>query len=338
LKRSSFIKNTTLAATGLLLHPFAKRAPFDVPASSMLPLESTGRRIGVVGLDSSHGMAFSKLINQAESNAYHGYKVIAAYPYGSTAILGNSEKIKTFTREASAFGLRICTSLEELLSQVDCVLLETTDGRMHYQQAEAVFKAGKPVFIDKPLGANFEQVKSLYKLADHYGIRFFSASALRYIAAIEQLNRDAKGAATRIIGAETFSPCTTQPAHDDLYWYGIHGVEMLYAVMGTGCKAVRAVHTGGTDLATGLWEGGRIGTFRGTRTGVNAFGGIVFTEKANVILGDFDGYEKLVSHIIRFFETGVLPVAEKETKEIYAFMSAFQLSKTTADWVPLEKV
>ena len=37
--------------------------------------------------------------------------------------------------------------------------------------------------------------------------------------------------------------------------------------MGTGCESVARVHTPGTDLVTGVWKGGRVGTFRGLRAG-----------------------------------------------------------------------
>ena len=71
----------------------------------------------------------------------------------------------------------------------------------------------------------------------------------------------------KVLGADTYSPCTLEKTHPDFFWYGIHGVELLYTVMGIGCKSLVRVHTEGTDVTVGTWEDGRIGTFRGTRTG-----------------------------------------------------------------------
>lgn len=285
-----------------------------------------GKRIGVIGLDTSHSVEFTKVLNTAaDNNTFNGFRVTAAYPYGSRTIASSSNRIPGYIDTIKTYGVTICASLEELLQQVDCVLLETNDGRLHPEQAAAVFQSHKPVFIDKPLGANLTQVQQVFAAAAKYGGHFFTSSALRFTTAINTI-REAR-ATEKILGALTFSPCTIEPTHEDLYWYGIHGVEMLFAVMGPGCRNVQATHTADAELATGVWEDGRIGTFRGMRTGVNAFGGIVYGEKRNIVLGDYEGYEGLLKNIIRYFETRQSPVPVQETKEIYAFMSAFQKSK-----------
>ena len=51
------------------------------------------------------------------------------------------------------------------------------------------------------------------------------------------------------------------------YWYGIHGVEQLFTVMGTGCQSVSRTSNSGTDVVVGIWEDDRIGVFRGIRSG-----------------------------------------------------------------------
>ncbi len=204
-------------------------------------------------------------------------------------------------------------------------MLETNDGHLHTEQATKVFQSRKPVFIDKPLGANLKEVTQLFKASVQYGTPFFTSSALRYTSAIAEVREGKK--CGKVLGASCFAPCTIEASHEDLYWYGIHGVEMLFAVMGSGCKTVQASHTADTEMAVGIWEDGRIGTFRGMRSGVNAFGGTVFGEKNNKVLGDYEGYEGLLQAIIDYFETEKVPVPIEETKEIYAFMSAFQQSK-----------
>ncbi len=94
-----------------------------------------------------------------------------------------------------------------------------------------------------------------------------------------------------------------------------------------GCKEVGRVHTEDTDLLTGVWQDGRIGTFRGNRKGPNEYGGTAFGEKAVVHLGPYGGYEPLLKEIIKFFNTGLPPVTAAETLEIYAFMEAADESK-----------
>jgi hypothetical protein len=340
MQRRSFLKNAVLLGSSVALvtrgngNPLGE--PLDAaprPAAHPLP----GKRIGIIGLDTSHSVEFTKVLNSASADGpYKGYRVTAAYPYGSLNIASSYNRIPGYIEKVKACQVAICSSLDELLDQVDCVLLETNDGHLRPEQATKVFQSRKPVFIDKPLGANLKEVEQVYKAAAQYDASFFTSSALRYTTPIMQIRAAASTPATptpaapnpgKVLGASCFSPCTIEPTHEDLYWYGIHGVEMLFAVMGPGCKTVQAAHTADTDMAVGIWEDGRIGTFRGTRTGVNAFGGIVFGEQHNIILGDYEGYEGLLKAIIDYFASGQVPVPIQETREIYAFMSAFQKSR-----------
>ena len=113
----------------------------------------------------------------------------------------------------------------------------------------------------------------------------------------------------------------------DLFYYGIHGVESLFTIMGSGCVSVSRTHSEGADVVTGIWKDVRIGTFRGLRAGQTAFGATVFGSKGIAHGGAFTGYEPLVHEIAKFFRTGEIPVSAEETLEIFAFMQAAEESK-----------
>src|SRR5207302_7804484 len=134
-----------------------------------------------------------------------------------------------------------------------------------------------------------------------------------------------------VTGCDAYSPCALEATHPDLFWYGIHGVETLFTVMGPGCESVTRVSTPGIDLAAGVWKGGRVGAFRGIRTpeggGAAGYGGTAFGVKGIEQIGTYEGYRPLVVEIVKFFRTGKAPVAEEETLEIYAFMEAADESK-----------
>jgi predicted dehydrogenase len=212
-----------------------------------------------------------------------------------------------------------------LLQKVDVVLLETNDGRPHLEQALAVMKAGKPLFIDKPVAGTLAEVVAVYAAARKYKVPVFSASSLRYMTGMTDI---AEGKTVgKVLGADAFSPSPLEPHHPDFFWYGIHGIESLVTVMGRGCVSVSRVYTEGTDIVTGVWNDGRLGTFRGMRTGKNEYGGTVFGEKGVVRVGPYSGYEALLKMITGFFKTGVSPVPVEETLEIYAFMEAADESR-----------
>ena len=168
----------------------------------------------------------------------------------------------------------------------------------------------------------------------------FSSSSLRYIVGAKEIREGKLG---KIIGADTYGPAKIEKTHPDLFWYGIHGIEALFAVMGTGCKSMVRINTTDTDMCVGTWNDGRIGSYRGTRSGKGNFGGTVFGENGIEVLGEFKGYNPLLEKIIEFFKTGIAPVSAEETLEIVAFMEAADESKikggTSVDLQPiLERV
>jgi hypothetical protein len=131
-----------------------------------------------------------------------------------------------------------------------------------------------------------------------------------------------------VVGCDAFGPCPVEEHHPDLFWYGIHGVESLFTVMGTGCVSVSRARTDGTELVTGIWKGGRIGTYRGIRQGKSEFGVLVFGTKGVAPLqGGDGGYKPLLAEVCTFFRTGKAPVKPEETLEIFAFMEAADESK-----------
>ena len=282
-------------------------------------------RVGVIGLDTSHSIAFTQLFNEPNARAeLAGFRVVAAYPQGSRDIQASVSRVPEYTQKMQSMGIEIVDSIDALLEKVDAVLLESNDGRVHLEQSIPVLRSGKPLFIDKPVAGSLEEALVIYGLAKHYNVPVFSSSALRYTQGAQAI-RDGK--IGQVLGADAYSPASFEPTHPDLFWYGIHGVETLFTVMGAGCESVVRVHTADADVVVGTWADGRIGTFRGTRRGAHAYGGTAFGAHWVEPIGGFKGYEPLVAAIAEFFRSGRAPVDPAETIEIYAFMAAADESK-----------
>lgn len=282
-------------------------------------------RVGVIGLDTSHAPAFAKCLNdETYSGHVPGCKVVAAYPKGSPDIESSTKRVPEYTKQFEDMGIEIVDSIPALLTKVDAVLLETNDGRPHLEQVRPVIAAGKPVFIDKPIAGSLSDAIKIFEEAKAAGVPVFSASSLRYIKFGQEV-RD--GAIGEITGADTYSPASLEATHPDLFWYGIHGVEALFTVMGPGCSEVVRMSTDDYDVVVGKWADGRIGTFRGIRAGSRGYGGTAFGTKGTKVIGPYAGYAPLVAEIVEFFKTGKAPVSTQETLEIYAFMEAADESK-----------
>jgi Oxidoreductase family, NAD-binding Rossmann fold len=284
-------------------------------------------RAGIIGLDTSHVVAFTKLLNDANPKPeVAGVRVVAAYPGGSQDIPSSRDRLDGYTKELrEKFGVTIVGSIDELLAQVDVVLLESVDGRPHLEQARPVFKARKPVFIDKPVAGTLADAIAIFDLARETNTPCFSSSSLRFSSGIAAMRHHPK--VGDVLGCDAYGPCHLEEHHPDLFWYGVHGVETLFTIMGTGCQTVSRTQTEGTDLVVGVWDGGRVGTFRGIRAGHADYGATVFGSKSVAPAGGYGGYEPLVVEIVKFFKTGQPPVSALETIEIFAFMEAADESK-----------
>ena len=301
--------------------------PASFVVSAAEPSKPVPLKAGIIGLDTSHVVAFTKLLNAADPKPeLASVRIVAAYPGGSSDIPSSRDRVAGFTAELrDKFGVTIVGSIAELLEKVDVVLLESVDGRPHLEQARPVFKARKPVFIDKPVAGSLADAIALFELARETKTPCFSSSSLRFSAGIAGVRQDRK--IGDVLGCDAYGPCHLEEHHPDLFWYGVHGVEALFTIMGPGCQTVARTQTEGTDLAVGVWKNGRIGTFRGIREGHADYGATVFGSKGIAPSGGYGGYEPLVIEIVKFFQSGKPPVSAEETIEIFAFMEAADESK-----------
>ena len=290
-------------------------------------------KIGMIGLDTSHAPAFAKLWNAPDAIGLLGkQQVVVAFPGGSPDIESSYTRVPKYTKDLEGLGVKMVDSIDELIAQVDAVVITSLDGRRHLEQALPVFRAGKPLYIDKPLAGSLADAIAIQKLSEHFKTKWFSSSSLRFSPSIWKYRLNPQ---QKVLGAFSWGPCSLEATHPDLYWYGVHGCETLYTAMGTGCTQVTRVSTPSTDSAIGVWDSGRIGEFRGLRAGKTDYGLIVFGDSKIEIGGEYKGYEPLVGEISKFFDGGALPIAPEETIELFAFMEAADESKRLGG-VPVE--
>ena len=257
MKRRKFNQLTTLSAGSLVA----------ATPTRLISRQTEPTRIGIVGLDTSHSIAFTKIINATneDGTSKTGFRVTHAYPYGSRDIHSSVSRIPGYIEEIKDLGVEVLDSLHEVLDQTEAILLETNDGRRHLEQATQIFEKGLITFIDKPIAASLSDALAIFAAAEKYGVPMFSASSLRYGPITQEVASGKKIGA--ILGADTYSPATIEATHPDLFWYGVHGVESLFTLMGKGCEQVRRIYTEGVDVVTGQWSDKRIGTFRGSNSG-----------------------------------------------------------------------
>ena len=296
---------------------------------------SNDLKLGIIGLDTSHAVAFTKILNDPD-NLHHvkGAKVVAAFKGGSPDIPSSRDRVDRYTKTlVEDFGVKLYPTIEAMCGKVDAVLLESVDGRPHLKQAKPVIEAGLPLFIDKPVAGSLKDAIAIFDLAQKRKVPMFTSSSLRFAKGTLAVR---EGSIGKVTYCETHSPCSLEPHHPDLFWYGIHGVESLFTVLGPGCISVRRGKTeDGKIKVTGKWTGDRTGVYREGK----GFGGKAVGSKGESEVGKFDGYPPLIREIVTFLKTGDAPVTPEESIAIYAFMEAADESKRRGgEEVSLEEV
>jgi len=286
----------------------------------------TALNIGIIGLDTSHAVAFTKLLNDP-SHPFNvkGGKVTIAFPGGSPDFEISMSRVEKFTQELREnYDVQMVQTKEQLADECDAILLESVDGTVHFEELKSIVSYRKPIFIDKPFSLDSKVATEMVNLSEKYGTPIMSSSALRFAEGLTKILHENAG--RQILGADCFGPMDMIDRKQGYFWYGIHMAEMLYAILGSGNQSVSAISNEQHDIMTGLWNDGRIGTIRGNRKGNNQFGALIHFEDGSECMTvravDKPYYASLLEHIIDFFVSGIPSVPLHETMEIIRFLEA----------------
>jgi hypothetical protein len=276
-------------------------------------------RLGIIGTDTSHVIEFTKMLNDSNSPDHvPRARVVAAFKGGSSEMPESYKRVDRFANELrTRWNIEFVSDIASLCPKVDGIMLESVDGRQHLEQVKQAVACGKPLWIDKPLAASLADAREIQRVTREAGVPWFSASSLRF----SQIATSVK--VPKLSGAIAWGAGPLGPGDLDLAWYAIHTIELLYAVMGTGCEEVTRIHTDASDVIIGKWRGGRIGEVHALRPDRD-YGALAFQENGFVTSPPKaeDNYRPLVVEIVRFFETKKPPVPNQETLETIEFMDA----------------
>jgi predicted dehydrogenase len=284
-------------------------------------------RLGIVDFDTSHAVEFTKRLNHvgiAEDQWVEGARVVAGVP-GRSEIA--PEVIPRNLETLKGYGIAILDDPAELFGKIDAVLIEAVDGSVHLRRAMPFLEKGMPTYVDKPFACSMADAKAMAGLAMEKHVPLMSSSSLRYAPEVIA-SQGGKGPSGEILGVSTYGPAPTHPRNPGLFHYGIHPVEMLFTLMGAGCRRVSCLRTPGAEVVTGVWDDGRVASVRGIRDGKQDYGFTVFGKKGVVTQGVSTRYiyRELLKQIVGMFETRQAPIDLRETLEIVAFIEAARKS------------
>lgn len=291
-------------------------------------------RLGIVDFDTSHAVEFTKRLNHVdikEDQWVDGAKVVAGVP-GTSQI--SPKVIGPNTEKLRSYGVTVLEKPEDLFGKIDAVLIESVDGSVHRERALPFIERGIPTYVDKPFACSLADAQAIVRAAETKHVPLMSSSSLRYAPELVEARGGKQG---EIVGVETYGPAPTHPRNPGLFHYGIHPTEMLFTLMGAGCRRLTCLSTAGADVATGVWSDGRVASIRGIRAGASAYGFTLFGSKgvANHPVSTTYIYRELLKRIVSLFETRMPPIDLRETLEIVAFIEAAKKSGD-ADGAPID--
>ena len=296
-------------------------------------------KIGLIGLDTSHVVAFSKCLNRpGDAEHVPGGRIVCAYPGGSKDFELSSSRVGKFTEQLKTeFGVEILDAPEAVAERVDLLFITAVDGRTHLDLVRKTIAARRPTFIDKPMTASLAEAKEIFALGEQHGAAVMSCSSLRYSESLSAaMGNDSLG---EISGVDVFGPVDLQPALPGLFWYGIHSVEIVNRVMGRGCREVKATTTDHHDLIACTWADGRMASIHGLRETHHKFGATIHRKKGFQFVdagaGKRSAYALMLEAILRSLPAGKSDVAPADTLEIIRLIEAANESRESGKSVTL---
>lgn len=280
-------------------------------------------RLGIIDMDSSHSIEFTRRFNRCGVDAdqiVDGATVVLGYAGES---LMSPERVPGFRKQVLECGVELVDSPEAMIGRIDAVLVLSICGDAHLARVRPFLEAGIPSYVDKPFACTLKDAAEMVDLAQRRGVPMFTSSSLRYSHDLIAF-REKLPALGGLHGAISWGPAKRHPGNPGLFHYGIHAVEVLYSLMGTGCEEVSATWSEDAEVVTGRWSDGRLGTVRGIRRGCTGYGGAVFCEAGIVPVPACSqyAYRNLCRAMVETFTSGKPAVPHETSLEIVRFILA----------------
>jgi len=281
-------------------------------------------RIGMVGLDTSHSIAFTKCLQAPDVPAEQhvdGARVVSCMRFETP--FQAKEGLDDRQKQLEGWGVEVTTDFDHAVAECEAIMLEINDPAYHLEYFAKCAKLGKPIFLDKPMADNTANAKKIYQIAKDNGLKVFSSSSLRFVPALIQ--------AIEAVGepkyVSTYGPLGKAPAGSSIVWYGVHAFEMLQRAMGRGAKGVFAKRDSVGVVAIVDYGEGKRGVVELTE-GAYSYGGSVRAEKKAVPFTAENAllYPLQLREVVKFFVGGELPVTLDDALEVTAMLDAAERS------------
>ena len=293
-------------------------------------------RLAVVGgLDNYHGWVFGSIFNGFDPDRWAGRVDLGTwFRIPGAEIVGawseNADEARTYA-EVCRVG-RIYDRLEDVPGDVDGVIIPDDMSLEHARWARLFVERGVPVFIDKPLEHRRKEFTDLIRLIRESDAPVLTSSALRFDPAVRALKEELSRSDELICAHATGRDREDSP----LVFYGLHTLELVYAVMGCGVVSVRDVGNHDDHVILLAYRDGRYAQlFVSTRIAAFSISAVSKSNRISARIEGQDYYYHMMLSFVEMVRTRKRPVPIEETEELFRVLFALEESLGTGSAVDI---
>lgn len=211
----------------------------------------------------------------------------------------------------------IAAKAADVIGEVDAVIIATDKGHEHVERCRPFVEAGLPVFVDKPLVDNSEDLQVFSDWVKQ-GKAIMSSSCMRYCKEFMPYR-----ASTHEMGALRYVSITAPKSWER---YGIHALEGIYPIVGPGFVSVRNTGSETRNIAHFKHKKGIDVVVVAIKDMLGSFGVLTLcgtAGSAQVQMKDtFYAFKAQLTEFVCFLQTGLRPFPFEETEELMRMVIA----------------
>jgi predicted dehydrogenase len=285
-------------------------------------LEQKKIRIGIIGAENSHTVAYGKMFNTDKK--FPGVEVL--YVWGET---------ERFARNAMVKGNipNMVTNPVDMLGKIDALIVDHRHAKYHLESATPFIESGVPTFIDKPFCYRVAEGKEFLSLARKLKVPVTSYSTVAYTNATLDMKKQAAalGKINQVIRCGTVD---IESEYGGIFFYGVHLLQPLMNIFGEDIERVKVTRNGKNGSAGLVFKSGLYATlifknaYSGWETFVETAEGLVEI-KSQVAESD---PEICYADMVEMFRTGKEPRSHESILSDVAVLEALEKSVASQKW------
>ena len=192
-------------------------------------------KIAILGVENSHADTF--LDFYFNKKRYPDIEVVGLY----------SEESDAAERLSKEFGVPVAKSYDEFVGKVDGIMITARHGKNHYKYAKPYIATKTPMFIDKPISADYKEAVEFAKDLYKNGVQVSGGSILMFAEYVAKLKNYVENTNKEdVFGGFFRTPVSLVNEYGNFSFYAAHLIQAMSEVFGYFPKSVLAVGKGKT--------------------------------------------------------------------------------------------